>query len=144
MSPEEFAAASGVPQNRFHPLVFIHGEPVIGEGVYVGLFSEVNASGTTVTIGDHCDIASFVAINAADSHLKCIGVSDTIIRRPITLESHVFVGSHSVILGGTHLGHHSVVAAGSVVNGLKAPPYSLVAGNPAVVAAGYYENRLKS
>jgi acetyltransferase-like isoleucine patch superfamily enzyme len=56
--------------NRFHPLVWIVGQPEIGKGVYIGGMSEVNANGASVVIGDNCDIASFVTINCADSHLN--------------------------------------------------------------------------
>ena len=125
-------------QNRFHPLVWINGEPEIGENVYIGGLSEVNANGAQVVIGDHCDIASFVAINCADSHRKCIGLSTEVECRDITIEHHVFIGSHSVIKGGAKIGHHSVVAAGTIVDACEAPPYSLIIGNPMVVKPGYY------
>ena len=60
-------------ENPFHPLVWINGEPQIGSGTYIGGFSEINAKGARVVIGRDCDIASFVAINVADSHRRCIG-----------------------------------------------------------------------
>lgn len=135
---EMFARLTDFPENRFHPLVWIVGEPEIGEGVYIGGFSEVNGKGARVRIGDHCDIASFVSINCADSHKKCIGLADATVRRDITLEHNVFVGSHSVVKGGAHIGHHSVVAAGTVVEAGYIPPYSLVIGNPMTVKADYY------
>jgi len=135
-----FSRLSMFPENRFHPFVWINGNPQIGKGVYIGGFSEVNANGATVIIGDNCDIASFVSINCADSHRKCIGVSKKIARRGISIEDNVFIGSHSVIKGGAVIGHHSVVGAGSIVGSITAPPYSLIVGNPAVVKAGYYLN----
>lgn len=125
-------------ENAYHPLVWILGAPEIGDGVYIGAFSEVNANGASVTIGTHCDIASFVTINCADSHLKCIELSSEIDRKDITLENNVFVGSHSVIKGGAHIGHHSVIAAGTIVSAGYIPPYSLVIGNPMIVKVGYY------
>lgn len=129
-------------QNRFHPLVWIVGEPEIGENVYIGGMSEVNGKGARVVIGDNCDIASFVTINCADSHRKCIGLADDVDRKDITLENNVFVGSHSVIKGGAHIGHHSVVAAGTIVEAGTIPPYSLVIGNPMQVKPGYYLDKL--
>lgn len=126
-------------ENSLHPLVFVNGEARIGNNVYIGLFSEVNAKGAEVVIGDNCDIASFVSINAADSHKKCIGLSMAVERNPIILENNVFVGSHSFIGGGVRIGHHSVVAAGTVlINGGDIPPYSLIIGNPARIKRGYY------
>ena len=125
-------------ENPYHPLVWILGTPEIGENVYIGAFSEVNATGANVVIGAHCDIASFVTINCADSHLKCIELANTIDRKDITLENNVFVGSHCVIKGGVYIGHHSVVAAGTIVDTGYIPPYSLVIGNPMIVKEGYY------
>jgi perosamine synthetase len=134
-----FARLTQFKTNPFHPLVWINGEPEIGKNVYIGGMSEINATKTRVTIGDGCDIASFVSINAADSHRTCIGLSDEVERNEIILEHNVFVGSHCVIKGGAHIGHHSVVAAGTIVDARKIPPYSLVIGNPMIVKEWYYQ-----
>ena len=125
--------------NRFHPLVQINGNPEIGEEVYIGFFSEVNAKGATVQIGKGCDIASFVSINCADSHKKTIGIASEISRKDIIIGEHVFIGSHSVIKGGAKIGHHSVVAAGSIVEGVEIPPYSLISGNPMNIKPFYFQ-----
>lgn len=126
-------------ENRFHPLVWINGDPDIGEGTYIGGFSEVNAKGARVRIGRHCDIASFVAINVADSHRLAIGLADASDKRDILIGDHVFIGSHSVVLGGAEIGDRSVIAAGTVVRAGRIPPFSLVIGNPMVVKPGHYE-----
>jgi acetyltransferase-like isoleucine patch superfamily enzyme len=146
MTAEEFARLfrqmTQFKENRFHPLVWIVGEPEIGENVYIGGFSEVNAMGARVRIGAHCDIASFVSINCADSHKRCIGLMDETERADIIIEDHVFIGSHSFIKGGVHIGHHSVVGAGTIVTAQIIPPYSLVTGNPMTVKAGYYKGQI--
>lgn len=133
-----FSELTNFKTNQFHPLVWINGEPEFGENVYIGGMSEVNAKGARVVIGDHCDIASFVSINCADSHKRCIGLQEDVDRKDIIIENNVFIGSHSVVKGGAHIGHHTVVAAGTIVDGKKIPPYSLVHGNPMEVKAGYY------
>jgi acetyltransferase-like isoleucine patch superfamily enzyme len=135
---------TGMKENRFHPFVWIVGEPEIGEGVYIGGFSEVNARNAKVVIGAFSDIASFVSINCADSHKLCIGLAHEVERRDIVIEDHVFIGSHSVIKGGSRIGHHSVIAAGTIVGPGEIPPYSLVVGNPMVVKAGYYRNGMET
>ena len=124
--------------NPYHPLVWINGDPQIGEGTYIGGFSEVNAKGARVTIGRGCDIASFVAINAADSHRMCLGLAQHNTLLDIVIGDCVFIGSHSAVLGGSVVGHHSVIAAGTVVRAGDIPPFSLVVGNPASVKPGYY------
>lgn len=141
---KSLAEATGFRDNRFHPFVWIAGEPEIGEGVYIGFFSEVNARDARVIIGAYCDIASFVSINCADSHKLCLGLAAGIERHDIIIEDHVFIGSHSVVKGGTRIGHHSVVAAGTIVGPGEIPPYSLVVGNPMVVKESYYRARLAS
>lgn len=129
-----------MPENEYHPLVHIHGVPEIGEKTYIGLFSEINANKSVVKIGKNCDIASFVAINCADSHLKAIGKSNKIDRREIIIEDNVFIGSHSFIGGGVHIGNNCVVAAGTIlINSGYIPPYSLIIGNPYVIKKGYFE-----
>lgn len=137
-----FSDVTDFKENRFHPLVWINGNPEIGENVYIGGMSEVNANGATVKIGDNCDIASFVSINCADSHKVCLGLDKDIKRKDIILENNVFIGAHCVIKGGAIIGHHSVVAAGTIVDGKEIPPYSLVVGNPMVVKVGYYKKYL--
>lgn len=138
-----FSELTNFRKNQFHPLVWINGTPKIGKNVSIGFFSEVNAKDANITIGDNCDIASFVAINAADSHKKCIGLSPEIERKDIILENNVFVGSHCVIKGGACIGHHSVIAAGTIVDGVNIPPYSLISGNPMKVKKGHYSKKLR-
>jgi acetyltransferase-like isoleucine patch superfamily enzyme len=130
MDKEEFTKilleVIGNKPNRFHPLVWINGEPEIGENVYIGGFSEIYAKGGFVMIGPNCDIASFVAINCADSHMKTVELADQVEKKEIIIENNVFVGTHSAILGGTHIGHHSVIGAGVILKNRNIPPYSLV------------------
>ncbi len=125
--------------NRFHPLVWINGDPEIGENVNIGGMSEINAKGARVVIGDNCDIASFVAINCADSHKRCLEICLEIDRKDILIGNNVFIGSHSVIKGGAIIGHHSIIASGTIVDSGEIPSYSLVAGNPMNIKPGYYK-----
>ena len=128
-------------KNPYHPLTWISGNPKIGKGTYIGGFSEINAKGAKVNIGANCDIASFVSINVADTHKRCIGKKKTKDVKNIIIGNKVFIGSHSVILGGAKIGNNSVVSAGTVVRSKNIPPYSLVFGNPVVIKKGYYKNR---
>ncbi|MDR2438719.1 MAG: hypothetical protein LBE12_05030 [Planctomycetaceae bacterium] len=135
----------GMKENPFHPLVFINGEPIIGKNVCIGFFSEVNAKNSTVEIDDYCDIASFVSINVADSHMYAIDLSDKIERKTIKFEHHIFVGSHSFIGGGNHIGHHSVIGAGTIlINKGYIPPFSLIVGNPAIIKPEYFKKEYES
>lgn len=128
-------------KNPFHPLVWINGNPKIGKKVYIGGFSEVNAKGGKVVIGENCDIASFVSINVADSHLQTIGLKKNSIIKNITIEKNVFIGSHAVILGGTVIKKNSVVAAGTVLRGEYVPEFSLAIGNPVKIKRNFYKKK---
>ena len=120
--------------------VAIHGAPYVdmGEGVSICNPAEINATGSKVSIGDGCDIAAFVVLNVADSSDRCIGRSQEIRRAPIVIEDHVFVGSHCFIGGGVTIGHHSKVAAGTIIRKpMVIQPYSLVQmGNRRIVGPG--------
>ena len=146
MDTDEFRAlflkAIDNKDNPYHPLVWINGSPEIGPGTYIGGFSEVNASGARVVIGRNCDIASFVAINVADSHRRCIGLTQSNVCRDIRIGDCVFIGSHCAILGGAVIGHHSVVGAGTVVRAGVIPPFSLVIGNE--VRAAHYRSEFEA
>lgn len=130
----------GLRRIEKYPSVRIRGKVKIGKNVSVGFWTELNGKHSSITIGDNCDIGSFCAINVADSHKKCIGLMDEHEYRPIVLENNVFVGSHCMIKGGAHIGHYSVIAAGTVVDPVKIPPYSLVSGNPMKVKEYYYDS----
>jgi acetyltransferase-like isoleucine patch superfamily enzyme len=134
-----FTKFTTIEENPYHPLVWINGKPKIGNNVYIGAFSIINAKEVTVTIGDNCDIASYVSINSADSHKKCIGLTNKIDRENIVIGNNVFIGSHCVIKGGAIVGNYCVIAAGTIVDGKEIPEYSLVSGNPMVVKQGYYK-----
>lgn len=135
-----FQKTINFPDNEFHPLVKINGNPNIGKNVFIGFYSEINSKHGNITIGDNCDIASFVSINEADSHLKCLELSQDIDRNKIVLENNVFVGSHCFIGGNTHIGHHTVVGAGTIIiNAGYIPPYSLVIGNPFKIKSNHFK-----
>lgn len=140
---ELFTEFTDMKKNPYHPLVWIGGDPQIGENVYIGGMSEIYGKGARVIIGDNCDIASFVVINCSDSHKKTIGIAEEIERKDIVLENNVYVGTQSYIGGGVHIGHHSVVGAGTIVRAGEYPPYSLIVGNPAIVKEGYYAGKYK-
>jgi acetyltransferase-like isoleucine patch superfamily enzyme len=138
---ELFEQYTNFENNKFHPFVKIAGKPIIGNNVNIGFFSEINAKNSKIEIGDNCDIASFVSINSADSHKKCLDDNKDIERKEIILKNNVFVGSHCLIKGGAQIGHHTVIAAGTIVDGIKIPPFSLVSGNPMKIKEGYYKNK---
>lgn len=67
-----------------------------------------------------------------DVFLQNAYTRDLASKGPVIIENDVHIGMYCLLLPGAVIGHHSVVAAHSVVS-RKIPPYSLVAGNPAEV-----------
>jgi acetyltransferase-like isoleucine patch superfamily enzyme len=43
----------------------------------------------------------------------------------------VWIGTRVTILGGTEIGRDAVIGAGAVVDAMRVPPGTIVAGNPA-------------
>ncbi len=56
---------------------------------------------------------------------------------PVSIGDGSWLGHGAVVLPGSRLGRHVVVAAGAVVAGLHAPDFSVVAGVPARVVKRY-------
>ena len=56
----------------------------------------------------------------------------------IAIGKNVFIGSHCVVKGGANIGNYSVIGAGTIVEGVDIPEYSLVIGNPMIIKKGYY------
>jgi len=104
-----------------HPHTYIVGEVIIGDNVGI-------AAKCSIIAQSH---------NYADSTIpfKMQGVSS----KPICIGNDVWIGTNSVILGGTKIGDGVIIGAGSVVSG-EISPYSVVMGNPARV----FYNRKKT
>ncbi len=104
----------------------------IGANSNLGDYNFVGASGG-VTIGENVLIGQKVSFHSenhnfsrTDVPIKAQGTT----RAGIVVEDDCWLGAGVIILSGVHIGHGSVVAAGSVVT-KDVPPYSVVAGVPA-------------
>ena len=116
----------------------VHGNVRMGARVMLAAPVDINGNKSEINIGDDCDIASFVSINCADSHMRCIGVAADIERKPITIGDHVFIGQGATILGGCNIGSRSVIGAGVVLKGVTVPPYSRVRMPFPYIEKGFY------
>jgi serine O-acetyltransferase len=96
----------------------------IGEGLYIGHYGSIILA-PDARIGHNCSLAQNVTIGSAPSGEG---------RGAPTIGNRVFIGAHSVIVGGITIGDDAVVCAGSVVN-RSVPARAVVMGNPARVVS---------
>jgi acetyltransferase-like isoleucine patch superfamily enzyme len=125
---------AGLPANRYNPHAWLVGEPAIGRDVWIGAFTVIDGSGG-LTIGRGCDISAGAQIYTHSTVARCITEHSAPIERAETrIGDHVHVGAAAIVLMGSNIGSHSIVAAGAVVKEFTtAPPYSLLVGVPARV-----------
>jgi len=112
------------------------GDIIIGNRTRIGLSSVLIGP---ITIGNDVLLAQNIVISGLNHGYKDINKpisKQPVNTRPIFLEDECWIGANSVILSGTTIGKHSIVGAGSVVN-RSVPPYTIVAGNPAVPKKQY-------
>ena len=92
-----------------------------------------------IRIGRRSNIQDLTMVHVMrDTHPTTIGDDVTIGHSAVihgtTIEDRVLVGMAAVLLNGVHIGHDSVIAAGSLLTeGTRIPPRSLVMGRPGKV-----------
>jgi acetyltransferase-like isoleucine patch superfamily enzyme len=111
-------------------LVARGGTLVIGDRVFINYGTNVCATGR-VHIGARALVGPFVMI--VDTSFHDLHDRATVPPpRPVHLEDDVFVGARAVILPGVRVGRGAVIGAAAVVH-RDVEPFTVVAGNPAVV-----------
>jgi len=131
---------------KFHDYIFltVWGEPAadvvisIGSGCNFGAFNHITAI-NRVVIGDNCLTGKWVTIS--DNNHGSTDRSDlelpplrrkVVSKGPVIIGRNVWIGEKATILGGVTIGDGAVIGANSVVT-KDVPPYSVVAGMPAIV-----------
>jgi maltose O-acetyltransferase len=85
---------------------------------------------STLTIGNHVDIASSVMIYNSEHDLEKEDFSARV--EPVEIGDYVFIGPRVIILPGVKVGLGAIVAAGAVVT-KDVPDFAIVGGVPAKV-----------
>lgn len=86
----------------------------IGKGCLIG-------ANTNIIDGNAHDIA----FDNVEHRYMTLGEAEDVI-----IEDNVWIGMNCIVLPGTHIGHGSVISAGSVIRG-DVPPFCIFGGNPA-------------
>jgi acetyltransferase-like isoleucine patch superfamily enzyme len=100
---------------------------LIGDRVFINQGVTIAVS-DSVEIGDDTKIGDFTTILDSNYHELEPGRPDK--PRPVTIGKNVWLGVGVLVLPGSKIGEHTVVAARSVVKG-ELPPRVLAEGNPA-------------
>jgi acetyltransferase-like isoleucine patch superfamily enzyme len=101
----------------------------IGKRVFINQGATIVAS-HSIKVGDDTRIGDFAAIY--DSNYHSVDPCHPVKHAPVVIGVNVWLGRGVVVLPGSSVGDHTVVAAGSIVSG-KLPPCVLAVGNPAQV-----------
>lgn len=115
---------------------WILGNPEIGDRVWIGAFCLIDAYHDSIVIGRGTEISSGVQILTHSTVRRAISERrfPNTENAPVEIGEFCFIGTNATILMGAKIGHHSVIAAGSVVlQNMIIPPFSIVGGVPAKV-----------
>lgn len=87
-----------------------------------------------ISIGNNCLIAANTQILDANGHQNCFDQPELRLStkdegKEIIIGNNVWIGTGSIILGGSRIGDGTIIAAGSVVRGIL-EPNSIYSGNP--------------
>jgi acetyltransferase-like isoleucine patch superfamily enzyme len=118
---------------RFFPKIDIGSDVYIGPNLYIVCVG-------ALTIGDGAVLSEYVYLHDSnhgfDPECGPIMQQRLVHGGDITIGRDCFLGFRAAILPGVKLGDHCVVAMGAVVT-KSFPPYSMVAGVPAVLIKKY-------
>ncbi len=105
----------------------------IGEFTHIGRRVTLSAL-KRISIGNKCLFGYDVSVLDHDHEVlnRKKAPTESGLTKPeeVKIDDECFIGAHSFILKGVHLGKHCVVGAGSVVT-KSFPAYSVIGGNPA-------------
>ena len=130
--------ASSNPLGPFRPAILStrSADAIIHIGDEVGITGGTICAAQRIQIGNRVLIGANSIIVDTDFHplhpeQRQSAPTDSAVA-PVIIEDDVFIGMNSLILKGVHIGHGSVIGAGSVVT-RDVPPRVICAGNPARV-----------
>lgn len=111
------------------------GRIAIGEDTWIGLGCVfIVAPDAPIVVGSRCDIAPRVIFHTGSHRIgdgrRRAGEGYS---SPITVADGSWVGTGSVVLGGSHIGYASILAAGATLLAGEYPADTLLAGVPATI-----------
>lgn len=114
---------------RHHIVAMKGAELEVGSGSFLNDGVAIFAS-ERIIIGPEAKIGHMVYIY--DTNFHEVSPDHSAKRSPVVIGENVWIGARSIILPGSTVGNHAVIAAGSVVIG-DVPSRTVAAGSPAKV-----------
>lgn len=124
--------SAGMPSQageRGDPVITIGDRCVLGKGIGI-------VGHERIALGDDIWTGHYVYITDQNHGYEDLSLpigTQMWKNEPVTIGDRCWLGHGSIILPGSHLGRHVVVAAGAIVAGITVADYSVVAGVPARV-----------
>ena len=115
------------------------GDVAIGAESSVWMNVVMRGDVNRIRVGRRSNVQDLTMVHVMrDTHPTTIGDEVTIGHSAVihgaTIENRVLIGMAAVLLNGVHVGHDSIVAAGTLLTeGTRIPPRSLVMGRPGKV-----------
>lgn len=128
---------TGNPIGCFQPCTFVvdrNAQLKIGDNV--GISQCALIAHANIEIQNNVKIGGGVCVYTTDFHslnpVIRASADDTKhkVCKPVVIEENAFIGAHSILLKGVHIGKNSIIGAGSVVT-KPVPANQIWAGNPA-------------
>lgn len=111
----------------------IMGDVCIGENVWIGPFTLLEAINGKIVIGDNCNISTGVNIVTHDSSFYVVSGGKAAFKKgDVHIGSNTYIGSMSVIKQNITIGNRCIIGANSFVN-KNIPDNSVVVGTPAKI-----------
>ena len=111
------------------------GSLVFGNNVIIGNNCTIRATGSSVKIGDGCQIANNVSLigcnHQYDKEMGCFSIKKWDMRKTgVSIGENTWIGTNAVLLPGVSVGKNSVVGAGAIVT-RSFPDNSFIVGSTA-------------
>lgn len=107
---------------------------VVGNNIYIGpecYFAGIGG----LKIDDNVIFGPRVSIHTSNHRYEnafCLPYDGVSIKRPVSIESNVWIGGHSIIVPGVKISEGAIIAMGAVVT-KDVPKCAVVGGNPAKI-----------
>jgi acetyltransferase-like isoleucine patch superfamily enzyme len=109
---------------------FVFGNPEIGDDVWIGPYTIIDASGG-LNIGNNVTISAGVHIYTHDNIKQTLlGKNTEIELESVSIGNNSYIGPNSIITKGNTIGNHCVIGTNSFVK-KSFSDNSIIAGNPA-------------